>query len=154
MDSSIKPLRKEILELIASSETITECVFPPMCIAAIYQQQILLLILSKCLTIRAWGSVPANLPCPARFALLNSPQAAWSSHSSTGERKLFCKLHQDRTTNSGQRKMLPKTRGIMRPPFKAAGRNRGIHSTSCILSMGEQRFGKHMVLNQSCFYSL
>lgn len=34
MDSSIKPLRKEILELIASSETITECVFPPMCITA------------------------------------------------------------------------------------------------------------------------
>lgn len=34
MDSSIKPLRKEILELIASSETITECVFPPMYTAA------------------------------------------------------------------------------------------------------------------------
>lgn len=34
MDSSIKPLRKEILELIASSETITECVFPPVCITA------------------------------------------------------------------------------------------------------------------------
>lgn len=34
MDSPIKPLRKEILELIASSETITGCVFPPMCITA------------------------------------------------------------------------------------------------------------------------
>lgn len=114
------------------------------------------LLFCQCLTIRAWGSIPANWPCPAGFALLSSLIGCMEqSHQHRGN-KSACKLHPQRITSSSWRKMSPKSRGAVELPLEVMGIGKDwwVCSTFCTLSMGEQRLGKHMVLNQHSFYNL
>lgn len=147
MDSPIKPLRKEILELIASSETITKCVFPPCASLHIDQQWISSAILSKCLTIWAWGSIPASPPCPAGFAQLRPWTGCLElSHQHRGN-KSAGKLHQHRMAHSSFKKW-PKSRGTAGTHFKAVGSRKKLVGLSH--QPGAWGFGKHIAQSQHC----
>lgn len=100
MDSPIKPPRKEILELIAGSETITECVFPPTCITAHLSTMNFICHFVKVFDDMSLGihSCKLHLPCRVGSAELRTG-CLELSHQHRGNKSVG-KLHQHRIVNS------------------------------------------------------